>query len=184
MTAYTAARSRILLALLLVSWALGVRAQNVRIIFLVRHAEKVSSAPHALLNAAGHARAECLARTLGEAGVQAIYVTDVRRVQQTAEPLAEQLKLAPIVTPKADIAGLVAKIRDANTTPVLVVAHQDTLPKLVALLGGGNIAPIEDNEFDSMFILTLEGRGTRLVKLRYCMGGGAASQTDQGMKAH
>ena len=35
-------------------------------IFIIRHAEKLSTAPDALLSAAGHKRANCLAHLLGE----------------------------------------------------------------------------------------------------------------------
>jgi hypothetical protein len=45
----------------------GAHAQNVRTIFLVRHADKVSDDTDALLSEAGHRRAECLAKMLADA---------------------------------------------------------------------------------------------------------------------
>jgi broad specificity phosphatase PhoE len=73
----------------------GAHAQNVRTIFLVRHADKVSDETDALLSDAGHRRAECLAKTLADAHIQQIYTSDLQRTQQTAAPLAEQLHLRP-----------------------------------------------------------------------------------------
>ncbi len=172
---------RVSAVILLFGVAVATQAQAQRTIFLVRHAEKVSNAPDAVLNDAGHARAECLASTLADAGIQAIYVTDVRRVQQTAEPLAARLKLTPIVTPKADLAGLVAKLRSGDAMQVLVVGHQDTVPKTIAALGAGNVQPIADSQFDILFVVTLEGREARLTKLHYCDCGQPA-QPNQGMK--
>src|SRR5882762_9030090 len=56
---------------------LGAAQQNVRTIFLVRHAEKASAAADAPLSSEGQKRAECLATTLKDAGIKQIYVTDV-----------------------------------------------------------------------------------------------------------
>src|SRR5262245_25838685 len=62
-------------------------------IFVVRHAEKdtllLGSDPP--LSAAGFLRAQELARVLGEAGIQAVYVTEFQRNRQTAMPLASAL---------------------------------------------------------------------------------------------
>jgi broad specificity phosphatase PhoE len=68
------------------TFAPGAHAQNVRTIFLVRHADKVSDEADALLSDADHRRAECLARTLADAHIQQIYTSDLQRTQQTAAP--------------------------------------------------------------------------------------------------
>ncbi|HEX7958885.1 MAG TPA: phosphoglycerate mutase family protein, partial [Terriglobales bacterium] len=100
-------------------------------IFLVRHAEKVSDAPDALLSKTGEQRAACLAQTLRDARIGAIYVTQVKRTQQTAEPLAKKLGVEPTILNGDDTAALAADIkRDIGTKNVLVVGHSDTLPKV------------------------------------------------------
>ena len=73
----------------------GSEAQQA--IFLVRHAETV--APRATdlrpLSEAGQRRAVLLAKLLKDAGINAIYTSDLERAVKTAEPLAESLRIAP-----------------------------------------------------------------------------------------
>ena len=70
---------------------LAAAQQNVRTVFLVRHAEKTSAAGDAPLAPEGQKRADCLAVTLKDAVIKQIYVTDTMRTQQTAAPLAKAL---------------------------------------------------------------------------------------------
>src|SRR5947209_18837029 len=85
---------RIVLPALLISQLLMAQ-QNTRTIFLVRHAEKVSAAPDALLSPAGEKRAECLARTLKDSGIAQIYDSEVKRTQQTAATLGTAVAITP-----------------------------------------------------------------------------------------
>src|ERR1700746_552477 len=89
---------------------LAAAQQNVRTIFLVRHAEKASTAPDALLSPEGEKRAECLAATLKDAGIKQIYVTDAKRTQQTAAPLAKALKITPTILPAKDPNALIKNL--------------------------------------------------------------------------
>jgi 2,3-bisphosphoglycerate-dependent phosphoglycerate mutase len=51
------------------------------------------------LSALGHEQARSVCDRLAEAGIDAIYVTTLRRTAQTAAPLAERLGLKPLVEP-------------------------------------------------------------------------------------
>ena len=98
------------IALLLLSglFISPVAAQST--IFIVRHAEKATSGgDNPDLSEAGRARAETLASMLKDAGVSAIYVTEFKRTQQTADPLAKMLHLNPTIAPAKDSAALIAK---------------------------------------------------------------------------
>src|SRR5487761_2345213 len=76
-------------------------------IIVVRHAERNSGmSPDVLLNALGEQRAQQLADMLQDARIQRIYVTEVKRTQQTAEPLAARLHLKPIVIAAKDLDAL------------------------------------------------------------------------------
>jgi phosphohistidine phosphatase SixA len=154
------------------TFASGAHAQDVRTIFFVRHADKVSDETDAPLSDAGHRRAECLSNTLADANIQQIFTSDLQRTQQTAAPLAEKLHLKPVAIPLSRPDQLIESIRSGKAANVLVVWHDATLPKVMRALGAPAIAPIAHTEYDRFFILTLAGDKThsqpRFTALRYC----------------
>jgi phosphohistidine phosphatase SixA len=146
--------------------------QNVRTIFLVRHAEKASTASDTPLSPDGAKRAECLAATLKDAGIKQIYVTDTTRTQQTAAPLAKALKITPTILPAKDPNALIKNLVYTGGGNILVVGHSDTVPFVIARLQGGTVAPIGENEYDRMFVMTVaEAAGMPAVTLHYCSAG-------------
>jgi len=166
----------IFLALLLCQ--LASAQQNVRTIFLVRHAEKASAAADAPLSPEGEKRAECLAITLKDAGIKQIYVTDVLRTQQTAAPLAKALKIKPTILPAKDSNGLIKNLVYTGGGNILVVGHSDTVPFVIARLQGGTVTPIGENEYDRMFVMTVaEAAGMPAATLHYCSAGTSAKAT-------
>lgn len=158
-----------LTALLLGQIAIAQQQQPATTVFLVRHAEKVSSAPDALLSPQGQQRADCLAHVLKDAGIKRIYVTDVKRTQQTADPLAKELGIKPVVVPAKDPNAMVRDVFYGTGGNALVVGHSDTLPQVIKRVQAGTVPPIGENEYDGLYVLTvLEGSSTPVVKLRYC----------------
>jgi broad specificity phosphatase PhoE len=147
-------------------------AQGARTIYLVRHADKVSDEADALLSDAGHRRAECLAATLADAHIDKIYVSDLHRTQQTAAPLAKKLHLTPVAMPLSKPPELIDALRAEKAANVLVVWHGSTLPGILRALGGPEVPPIAETEYDRFFILTLaDDRNhpdARFTALRYC----------------
>jgi phosphohistidine phosphatase SixA len=157
---------------------LAAAQQNVRTVFLVRHAEKASAAPDAPLSSEGEKRAECLAATLKDAGIKQIYVTDVMRTQQTAAPLAKALKIKPTILPAKDPNALIKNLVYTGGGNILVVGHSDTVPFVIARLHGGTVAPIGENEYDRMFVMTIaEAAGMPASTLHYCSAGAPAKAT-------
>src|ERR1700681_750991 len=153
--------------------ALGAHAQNMRTIFLVRHADKVSDETDAPLSDAGRRRAECLANTLADAHIQQIFTSDLQRSQQTAAPLAEKLHLTPVAIPLSRPDQLIEAIRAGKAANVLVVWHDATLPKILRALGAPAIPPIAHTEYDRFFILTFGSKKNStpgFIVLRYCDG--------------
>lgn len=150
----------------------GAHAQNVRTIFLVRHADKVSEEADSPLNDAGRRRALCLANMLSDAHIQQIFTSDLQRTQQTAAPLAEKLHLRPVAIPLGKPDDLIEAIRSGTAENVLVVWHDATLAKIMRALGAPSITPIAHTEYDRFFILTLFGGTTNsqpgFTELRYC----------------
>ncbi|HEY4679067.1 MAG TPA: phosphoglycerate mutase family protein [Candidatus Angelobacter sp.] len=154
---------------------LAAAQQNVRTIFLVRHAEKASTAADAPLSTEGEKRAECLATTLKDAGIKQIYVTDATRTQQTAAPLAKALKIKPTILPAKDPNALIKNLVYTGGGNILVVGHSDTVPFVIARLQGGTVAPIGENEYDRLFVMTIaEAAGMPASTLHYCSTGSTA----------
>jgi broad specificity phosphatase PhoE len=142
-------------------------------IIVVRHAERnAGMTADVLLNPAGEARARELARVLKDAKIGAIFTTEVRRTQQTAEPTAAQFHLQPVVIAAKDVDALVARLQalpDEET--VLVVGHSNTVPLVVEKLGG-SVPALGDAEYDRMVVVVTKGRGKpAVVTLRYGDGG-------------
>jgi phosphohistidine phosphatase SixA len=158
--------------LAVLTFAPDAHAQNMRTIFLVRHADKVSDEMDSPLSERGRRRAECLANTLADAQIQQIFTSELQRTQQTAAPLAEKLHLKPVAIPLSRPDKLVEAIRSEKAANVLVVWHDATLPEVLRALGAPAIPPIAHTEYDRFFILTLAGDKAhsqpRFTALRYC----------------
>ncbi|HKW75718.1 MAG TPA: histidine phosphatase family protein [Terriglobales bacterium] len=153
----------------------AAQQSSVRTVFLVRHAERASAAPDSLLSPAGQKRAECLARTLRDAGIKQIFITDVKRTEQTATPLAAAMKLKPTVIPAKDPNTLIRDIAYGAQGNVLVVGHSDTLPFVLARLKAGTIT-IGENQYDQLFVVNItDGVASPVTTLHYCDCGAAGA---------
>jgi phosphohistidine phosphatase SixA len=138
-------------------------------VVLVRHAEKASNDADAPLSPQGLERASCLGRVLKDAAIKRIYVTDTKRTQQTAEPLARALNIKPVIVPANDVSTLVRDVFYGTGGNALVVGHSNTLPLIITRVQAGTIPPIGENEYDALYVLTvMEGASTPVLKLRYC----------------
>ncbi|HSJ23289.1 MAG TPA: phosphoglycerate mutase family protein [Longimicrobiales bacterium] len=153
---------------LLLAGAVPALAQDLTVV-LVRHAEKVDDSRDPALSEAGHRRAEALADILADAGVSAIYTTQFQRTVQTAAPLAQRLGVAAQVVPASGgthAADVAARVREHREGTVVVVGHSNTVPDIIATLGGP-VLTIGDDEYDHLFILRLTADGVRIIRARY-----------------
>jgi broad specificity phosphatase PhoE len=138
---------------------------------LVRHAEKqVGAISDAPLSPPGEVRAARLAQMFGDAAafgrIQRIYVTDTRRTQQTAAGVAQRLGLTPqIVAGKLDPRAFAKRLlRENRGGRALVVGHSNTIPEIVAALSGRNdVPPMGDEEFDTLYVVTVPTIGRASV---------------------
>ena len=156
-------RCWMLLTLVLVVTSVPTLAQVT--VILTRHAEKAASPPKDPdLTEAGQRRAQLLASMLADSGVDAIYVTEFKRTQQTAAPLAERVHLKPTVL--SDTQQLVQAIRGRQSGVVVVVGHSNTVPAIIAALGGPKLS-IADPEYNNLFVLTVLPSQSSLLRLHY-----------------
>jgi phosphohistidine phosphatase SixA len=145
-------------------------------IVLVRHAEKelgaISDAP---LSPEGEQRADRLANMFGDTDkfgrLQRIYVTNTRRTQQTALRLSQRLGItSEVVDAKTDSAELAKRVLDENRGGrALIVGHSNTVPELVKALSGTKaVPPIGEEEYDTMYVVTVPSIGqTSVLRLKY-----------------
>lgn len=141
--------------------------------FCVRHAEKAKDDPKdPTLTAEGMARAERLGRIMAEAGLDSVYATPYRRSQLTAEPVQRRGSTAPIVTYKPDEqeAWLLELLKTSKGKKMMVIGHQNTIPKLLNQLKGDafDYENIPDLEFGLLYVVATKGVGqTEIVEVRY-----------------
>jgi len=138
--------------------------QGMTTIYVVRHAEKLTSDFDTPLSPAGEQRAEALAERLADAGVQQIYATTRQRTQRTVGPLATRLGLVPLVMEPGAVDSLVQRIkRDDVGKTVLVAGHNNTVPQIVLGLSGQAVDAIPETVFDRLFQVELRTNGEATV---------------------
>ena len=158
-----------------VSLAWFFESQATTTIIFVRHAEKaLEPADDPGLTEAGRRRVAELTRQLVDAdviaGVDAIYSTPFRRTLETAEPLASRLGLEIQQYDPADNEAVLERIlKNHKGRIILVVAHSNTLPSLIADLGASKkVPPIADDEYDNIYIISIPWFGkTKTIRLRF-----------------
>jgi broad specificity phosphatase PhoE len=148
-------------------------AEAQRLVLLVRHAERADGGvpPAGMatpadpdLSSEGRLRAERLAEMLAQAGITKIIVTEFRRTQQTAAPLAARLGLTPERASSKDVPGLVKHVAGGKDDVVLVIGHNTTVPAVIAGLGGPALT-IADTDYANLFLFVPATRS--LTTLRY-----------------
>ncbi|MDZ4812975.1 MAG: phosphoglycerate mutase family protein [Pseudomonadota bacterium] len=145
-----------------------------QLVILVRHAEKaLDQGKDPGLTSVGEARAQSLRHVLEHANVAVIITTEWQRTRATATPLAESLKLTPIVVDSS--AGpadghadrVAAAVRKHQADVVLVVGHSNTVPAIIKALGGPAVAAIGDADYGNLYLLWRRPGQVRLIQARY-----------------
>jgi len=129
-------------------------------IYVMRHLNTPAGERDPDLLPAGQRTAALLPVWFDRERVRAIYVSDFKRTRQTAAPLASRLGLTPIVYDPADTPGLIARVR-AGPLPALIVGHSNTVPDIVAGLGGTRPAPLVHEDFGDIWRISARGATRR-----------------------
>jgi len=157
----------------LLSWFF--ESQSTTTVILTTHADIDSSAGvNPGLNQLGFERANSLQEILESidvvAGVDAIYATQLRATQETAEPVSKSLSLPINVIDVTNVKGLIKTVMDKHKGKiVLIVTHPDALPKLVVeLQGSKKIEPITLAGNNNIFIVSVPWFGkVKTLQLKY-----------------
>jgi len=134
-------------------------------VVIVRHAEKVDNSKDPDLSPAGQERAERLAGMLKDAKITGIFVTELKRTQETAAPLSKMIGVAPTIVSAKDYATLLSKVRQVEGGS-LVVGHGNTIPDVVKALGIETPVQISDEDYSDLLIVTL-GEKPQMLRLHY-----------------
>ena len=144
-----------LVTLAVLAWA--VLSASTTTVYVMRHAEP-ASAGEGPLSLAGELRAGRVRQSFGEVPqsvrLDAIFVSEDRRTQDTARPLGEALGAPVIVVPAGD-PGLVARrvLSDHRGGRVLVIADAPGIPAIVAALSGETVPAIGDTDFSTVYVV-------------------------------
>jgi broad specificity phosphatase PhoE len=145
------------------------------IVIVIRHAEQeLNGSADPPLSAVGQARAEALAQLFGRHGdpgsLDVILTSTALRSRATAAPVARRLGLTPIALAAANTGELVRRaLHDHEGGRILIVAHADTIPKILAgLRGHSDPEPVTDTDYGAIYIVTVPRLGrANLVSLHY-----------------
>ena len=116
----------------------------------------------------------------GETGITAIYATEYKRTQQTVKPLADKLGFQVSRVEAKKTSELVKQLRSRKAGEVIFIAgHNNSVPEIIAALGGPKLPIIPETEFDNLYILIVSGDGSaKLLKMKY---GSPLPASGQGM---
>jgi broad specificity phosphatase PhoE len=149
------------------------RSATTTVVLLVRSVEKEpGSIDDPPLSAEGEQRAQRLAHMFGDpnAGgrLDAIYVSDDRRAQQTAAPLVERLHRAPLVFSARDARAAAARmLREHAGGTLLVIGSGVTLPQMIRELTDVDTAAAAPGESAVLYVVSVPSFGrAHLVRIR------------------
>lgn len=138
--------------------------------YLIRHAEKdrsVAGERDPELNNEGKERAQKWTEVLKDVEFDAIYSTNYKRTNQTAQPLAE-LNQVEILNydPRKLYSEDFKKATSGKT--VFVVGHSNTTPHFAnAILGERRYQDIDDSENGALFIVQVQPDGSASCHVLY-----------------
>ena len=134
--------------------------------YLVRHAEKACEDCFACgLSEPGMARAETLADSLINKGIDQIFASQCLRTQATAQPLAEQANIVVTLYHTDQLNSLIQSLKAINDRrDVLIVGHSNQIPVIIDSLTNEQVT-IGSEDYDNLFIIRKKNFRSVSVKL-------------------
>ncbi|UQD56521.1 histidine phosphatase family protein [Flavobacterium sp. K5-23] len=178
---------KILLIVLLFAFKISAQTGNPTTIYLVRHAEKITTDPgnkDPLLSETGQSRAKVLAKKLKKVKLQNIYSTNYNRTKLTATPTAiRQHKTILFYDPQQLKNNANTILKDNQGKNVLIIGHSNTVLEMIEALGGKKpIDRITDQEYDYFFKLTINQDGSAIVSVSHYGQPNSNNEGEQMMK--
>ena len=161
--------ARLFLILIIFSFSISnsiAQTDNGTTLIFIRHAEKMQNdAPDPQLTEKGILQSRQWVDVLKNVNIDAIYSTKTKRTFSTVGPLSTARKLDVVVYDEktVDIKQL-ANVYKGQT--ILIVGHSNSTPKLVnSLLGTEKYPPIEDSDYNNLYIVTVVNGVAKAVLL-------------------
>lgn len=132
--------------------------------YVMRHLQTPPDVKDPDLTAEGEKYAQDLIGWFAGDPPSVIYVSTFKRTQQTAAPLAKALGITPKIYDPADTPALVRMVK-AETGTILIVGHSNTVPDIVAELGGARPGPIALDQFGDIWHITAVNGNTLHLNL-------------------
>ena len=130
-------------------------------IYVMRHLNTPAGVTDPDLTSEGQRVAQLLVTWFKRDRPATIYVSSTKRAQQSAAPLAKKLGITPKIYNPADTPALIAAV-SAETRAVLIVGHSNTVPEIIARLGGQRPAPLVHEDFGDIW--KIDGRTRATVR--------------------
>lgn len=153
-----------LLLMLAVAGCASIARRPVPNIYVMRHLHTPAGVANAQLTPEGQAAAERLADWLKRDPPRTILVSDTDRARNTAAPTAQRYKAAVLTYDARDTPALLAQVLASEGT-VLVIGHSNTVPDIVAGLGGPRPLPLVHEDFGDVWHVSGPERATVRTRL-------------------
>jgi len=132
---------------------------NTTTYYLVRHGEKLNNSDTSSLSGDGWDRAYALRDTLLNDEINYIFVSDKKRTQQTATPLATAISknFEIFSLTNAGTQSLITRLKSYNgQSRILVVGHTSTIPKIIdSLMKSPQHVVIPEDSFNRMYVVRI-----------------------------
>lgn len=133
-------------------------------VYVMRHLHTPAGTSDPDLTVEGQRYAQAVSDWFRQDPPDVIYVSDTKRTRQTVAPLALRLGLTPKVYDPRDTPALLAAVSKEKGT-VLIVGHSNTVPDIVAGLGGERPGPLQHPDFGDIWRVAGPGHRTTHSRL-------------------
>ncbi len=123
--------------------------------YVVRHAEKRNNTDTSTLTLQGQQRAIALKDLLNDKGIDHIYASVFNRTQLTAGPLANEINKSLIIYSLDTTQKLAEQLKRYSGSDILIVGHTNNIPEIIRYLSDESIAPIDETDFDNLYIVEI-----------------------------
>ncbi|MBI4585046.1 MAG: histidine phosphatase family protein [Planctomycetes bacterium] len=143
-------------------------APPVSAVFIVRHAEKDAGADPGL-TPEGQARAERLATVLAKIPIDLMVASNLKRTQETIQPLATAKSLSIEQISDTDTDAVVARLDQLSAGSIAVVAgHSYNIEPMLQKLGIQDTTAVDLSVYDNLFlVLRPAGQVPQMLNLIY-----------------